>query len=116
MLDPLFRFALRALLFILRTLGWLVPTVGAGVALMGVMFWVMGIPGSSTPDYYRDWLLGLLVLAGYLSLYGLYVVLGAIGKLSGQTRLLYAVTAGVWVAGIIAVQVMHTLWMRLSAG
>lgn len=104
----------RALLrFFLHALGFGVPSMGALAAAAGFAFWVMGIPGTSSSDYYQNWLFGLIVLGCYLGAYGVYLIAALAGAVTRQPWLFYGATAIIWLCLFFASSIMHDIWTQI---
>ena len=104
----------RALLqLFLKALGFGLPTIGALVAAAGFAFWVMGIPGTSSADYYQNWLLGLIVLGGYMGAYGIYFIAVLASAVTRQSWLFFGATAIIWVCLFLASAIMQSVWAQV---
>jgi hypothetical protein len=104
----------RALLrFFLHAFGFGVPSMGALAAAAGFAFWVMGIPGTSNPDYYQNWLFGLIVLGCYLGAYGVYLIAALASAVTRRPWLFYGATAIIWLCLFVASSIMQHIWTQI---
>lgn len=104
----------RALLRLcLHAFGIGVPTMGALAAAAGFAFWVMGIPGTFSSDYYQNWLFGLLLLGCYLGAYGVYLIAALASAVTRQPWLFYGATAIIWLCLFVASAIMQDIWTQI---
>lgn len=99
-----------------RLVIWMIPAIGAVVAVLAIVPWGLGIPGTSDAAYADGWWRGVAAILGYLSAYGVACILWIVAKVFRLPPLATLAHLLVWIALLIAAATLYIAFrMMLEA-